>query len=70
VENSVDYFRQFRAKIQNYPLAKGGSFLVDGATPYLSISIKRVHDFVGSWLQRWYPRVLTLGYPQIPMNKL
>jgi hypothetical protein len=39
VEKTVDFFRELREEIQNSPLAKRGSFLIEEATPYLSITL-------------------------------
>jgi hypothetical protein len=39
VEKNVDYFREFPAEFQNSPLVKRDSFLICGATPYLSTDI-------------------------------
>jgi hypothetical protein len=65
VEKIVDFFRESVEEIQNSSLAKGCSFLVDMATAYLSITIRRLHSSVG----RLVPGPATtgpfLGYPQI-----
>jgi hypothetical protein len=47
VEKLVDYFLEFSEEIQDFPLAKYHSFLIDEATPYISINLKRASGAAG-----------------------
>jgi len=64
VEKIVDFFRESGEEFQNSPLAKGCSFLVDRANPYLSITIRMAITLVGG--QPGAPHIAGSfrGYPQ------
>jgi hypothetical protein len=70
VEKIVDFFREKRGEIQNSPLAKSCSFLLRKSTPYLSITIRRVHSSVGRLPAGGTTRGNSLGYPQNQVKKL
>jgi hypothetical protein len=64
VEKNVDFFRESGEEIQNFPLAKGCSFLVDEANPYLSITIGMATSLVGRQPATLLASAACMGYPQ------
>jgi hypothetical protein len=70
VEKIVDFFRESGEEIQNFPLAKGRSFLIENVTSYLSITIRRVHSSVGRLPPAPATTATCRGYPQNGVNIL
>jgi hypothetical protein len=64
VEKIVDFFRESGEEIQNSPLAKGHSFLVDKANPYLSITLEMAIFSVCRGPRTLPTAGLSMGYPQ------